>query len=116
MKENPLNVLVGKQLSSVEFVQDYIQFHFDGPVLSAITDPVVTVKGTTYERNSTGFCEQLIKCITQIVKKAIVEENIALRLELDDYAILSISLRPEDYITAEAAILYTGPDEGMSIW
>ena len=41
--EPPLSVLIGHQLSSVEFVQDYLQLRFDGPCLTAVTHPRVRV-------------------------------------------------------------------------
>ena len=31
--------LVGEELSEVAFVRDYVEFHFDGPVLRALADP-----------------------------------------------------------------------------
>jgi hypothetical protein len=41
--EKPLSMLIRLQLSSVEFVQDYLQLHFDGPCVAAVTHPRVSV-------------------------------------------------------------------------
>jgi hypothetical protein len=35
----PLKLLVGRDVSAVCFVRDYVELHFDGPVLRAIADP-----------------------------------------------------------------------------
>ena len=45
MASSPFDILIGEQLSAVSFVQDYVEFHFDGPVLRALTNPI----GTTPE-------------------------------------------------------------------
>ncbi|MFC1439079.1 hypothetical protein ABUW04_12475 [Streptacidiphilus sp. N1-10] len=35
----PLQMLVGREISAVCFVRDYVEMHFDGPVLRALADP-----------------------------------------------------------------------------
>lgn len=116
MHKNILDVLEGKQLSAVVFIQDYIQFQFDGPVLSAITDPTVEIEGRIYARKTPGFCEQLIRCIAHIVTRASAEKGSAIRVELGDFAVISISLRQEDRVTAEAAIFDAGQTGGWNVW
>jgi len=33
--------LVGHELNIVAFVMDYVEFHFNGPILRALTNPIV---------------------------------------------------------------------------
>jgi hypothetical protein len=33
------NLLIGREVSAVCFVRDYVELHFDGPVVRALTDP-----------------------------------------------------------------------------
>ncbi|MBD0740867.1 hypothetical protein BG418_05160 [Streptomyces sp. CBMA152] len=35
----PLRLLLGREVSDVCFVRDYVELHFDGPVLRALSDP-----------------------------------------------------------------------------
>jgi hypothetical protein len=35
----PLQLLVGREVSAVCFVRDYVELHFDGPILRALTNP-----------------------------------------------------------------------------
>jgi len=42
--------LIGEQLSSVEFVQDYLQLHFDGRTITAYVWPKVFVNIETFYR------------------------------------------------------------------
>lgn len=37
--EAGLRHLVGLEVSAVSFVRDYVELHFDGPVLRAVSDP-----------------------------------------------------------------------------
>ena len=61
--DQPLNILVGKEISSVEFVRDYLQFRFDGPCLTSITNPFVIVENRIYKRSDAGFCDILLSFI-----------------------------------------------------
>lgn len=36
---DPLRLLIGQEVSAVCFVRDYVELHFDGPVLRALSDP-----------------------------------------------------------------------------
>jgi hypothetical protein len=35
----PLRMLIGREISAVCFVRDYVELHFDGPVLRALSNP-----------------------------------------------------------------------------
>ncbi|WP_116200183.1 hypothetical protein [Amycolatopsis circi] len=35
----PLQLLVGREVSAVCFVRDYVELHFDGPILRALANP-----------------------------------------------------------------------------
>ena len=54
-EEHVLQSIVGKQLSSVEFVQDYAQLRFDGPTLTAVTQPIVEVGSEAFRWSEPGF-------------------------------------------------------------
>ena len=41
-----LRHLVGLPMASVEFVQDYVQLHFDGPTMTAYTLPTMSLKSS----------------------------------------------------------------------
>lgn len=44
-----LSVLVGMELSAVSFVRDYVELHFDGPVLRALSNPIVEIHGVSVQ-------------------------------------------------------------------
>ncbi len=112
-KENPFSELINDELSSIEFVRDYIQFRFDGPVLTAITDPEILVNGISHKRESKDFCNLLLECIGQIIVSATIEEGKSIVIMFGNKYSLFISLTPESYVTAEAA---TYRDKVNELW
>jgi hypothetical protein len=113
--EPPLSVLIGHQLSSVEFVQDSLQLRFDGPCLTAVTHPSVRVGQLWLEWGQSGYRDQLCDRIGKIVIKAVIGEGQEVCLEFDDGACITISLSPNDYRAAETVIFDNG-DQGCWVW
>jgi hypothetical protein len=113
--EQPLSVLIGHQLSSVEFVQDYLQLRFDGPCLTAVTHPRVRVGQRWLEWGKPGYRDQLCDRIGKVVTRAVISEGQEVCLEFDDGACITISLSPDDYRAAEAVIL-DNEDQGCWVW
>lgn len=71
--ENPLGMLVGEELSEVCFVMDYVEFHFNGPVLRSISNPIIELAETKFEFPLPGAREALCAIIGRAVKQ--VEER-----------------------------------------
>lgn len=110
-KEDPLRPIVGRQLSAVVFVQDYVQLQFDGPGLTAITWPAVVVGNTKYEYGRPGYRDALCERIATIVSSTSVKEGEEIRIDFNDDSVLLISLKPENYSGAEAAIFHNGTED-----
>jgi hypothetical protein len=113
--EQPLSVLIGRQLSSVEFVQDYLQLRFDGPYLTAVTHPRVRVGPLWWEWGKPEYRDKVCERIGKVVTKAVISEGHEVCLKFDDGACITISLRPDDYRAAEAVIFDNG-DQGCWVW
>jgi hypothetical protein len=113
-----LTVIKGEQLSAVTFVQDYVQLHFDGPVLTAFTAPVVTAGNTALRWGEPGYRDMLCGRIAHIVRDAFVEEGDQIRVEFDDDSVISISLRYEDFAEgqAEAATFADDLRKRWEVW
>ncbi len=113
----PLNVLIGEELSSVEFVRDYIQFRFDGPCITAITDPCIIIGDKQYTRIDAGFCDNLLGLIGSSVEETFLREGEIISIHFSDRRSINISLRPEDLqgISVEAATFNEGSG-GLWIW
>ena len=106
VENETLQVIVGEQLSAVTFVMDYMRLQFDGPYLTLIHDPEVITPTGTYTRDVPGFRDTLCEHITHIVTSARVKKNEVIEIAFDNGTIISISLRPEDYLFGPEAVIF----------
>jgi hypothetical protein len=103
--------LRGRELSSVEFVRDYIQLRFDGPTLTAYTAPVLVVDANRIAFGEPGFRDSMCAQIGTQETDASVEEDHAIKLVFHNGVKVEISLRPADYRGPEAAMLSNSPND-----
>ena len=99
--------VVGRRLSGVTFVMDYVQLQFDPPPgLSAFTPITVRSGGRTAFSGDESFrnllCEQIPKTIASVSLKD--EESLSFTFE--DGSTISLSLRQDDYVGPEAVNIY----------
>lgn len=106
---NPLKILEGSRLSSVEFVQDYVQLRFDGPTLTAITRPRVRLPNQCLDWGKQGYRDALCERIGKLVRHALTIPEQEIQIEFEDGALISVSLKREDFRAAEAAIFDNAP-------
>ena len=100
-----LQSIVGEQLSSITFVQDYWQFDFDGIGVTALTRVIVRTDGLTLKDGDDQFRNLLCGQIAKIVSRAELVQPEALTITFADGSSISVSLRWEDYKGPEAALL-----------
>lgn len=112
---SPLKILEGSQLSSIEFVQDYVQLHFDGPTLTAITPPRVRVRNQWLEWGKQGYRDALCERIGKVVSHASTIPEQEIKIEFEDGGLISISLNPDDFRAAEAAV-FDNPPNPTLVW
>jgi len=116
-KEKPdLHVIEGEQLSAVTFVQDYVQLHFDGPMLTAVTWPVVVFDGRQFEFGFPGYRDALCALIAKKVIRVSISPGDRLEICFGSGDVLSISLRPESYEADEAAIFTDIANKTWAVW
>ena len=96
-----LRRLVGEVLSSVEFVADYVQLWFNGPCLTAYTPPTIAWGSESLSSEASGYRDGLCRQIGYRVDRTEVDDKQAL-VFFANGAVISISLRDEDYRGPEA--------------
>lgn len=101
--------ILGEPLTSVEFVQDYVQLRFDGPVLTAVTWPIVEVGGREHRWGEAGYRDELCSRIGEQVVRAEIHLGDSLQLEFADGVVFKISLKTEDYRAAEGVRFEADP-------
>ena len=110
----PLKVLEGRQMGSVEFVQDYVQLRFDGPTITAFTWPRVQVSNKWFAWTEPGYRDELCNRIARLVARAFSTEQ-EIRIEFNDGATIAISLSPDDARDVEVAI-FDDPPNPTVVW
>lgn len=115
-KKPVLSFLVERELAGITFVRDYMQFLFDGPVLNAYTRPSVTTAKRVLGPSTPGYCDALCGLIGKRVTATHEEPNARIFIEFADGAYIEISLKDEDRVCAEAAMLQTGSPAEWSVW
>jgi hypothetical protein len=107
-----INLILGEQLSSVEFVQDYIQLHFDGPTLTLFAWPVVITNEKEHRfGTATDYRDELCRRIGHKVLDVVTNNNLdSFRIRFDDGTDFAVSLRPEDRSGPEAGYFTASRD------
>ncbi len=98
----PLEIIVGEQLSSVEFVQDYVQLRFDGPNLTLFVWPSLHFPDRKIRFGEPGYRDELCGRIGLKVTLATICEDEDIVIKFDDGVELFVSLRAADRTGPEA--------------
>jgi hypothetical protein len=107
-----LSSIVGQELTAVEFVQDYLQLRFEGPLLTLFVWPDVFREEGSYAYGEPEFRNVLCAQLTGNVTAATLEENEALEIEFENGVIVRASLREEDLDVPQAGQFSESGDAG----
>jgi hypothetical protein len=91
-----LSSVIGQELSSVEFLQDHLVLHFDGPSLTFYAYPDVFREEGSYAFGEPEYRNVLCAVLSEEVTAATLEEGEAIEIEFESGVILRASLREED--------------------
>jgi hypothetical protein len=91
-----LEAMIGQELSAVEFVLDFVQLRFDGPLVTFYEWPEVFREEGSYAFGEPEYRDVLCALIGESVSAASVEEVEALEIEFESGAAVRVSLRLED--------------------
>lgn len=67
-EKNPLDQLVGEELSAVSFVRDYVEIHFEGLKVQFMADPSVVENGRRFLFPTNDAIVKLVGLIGSVVK------------------------------------------------
>jgi hypothetical protein len=108
--------LVAKQLSAVCFVQDYVELHFDGPVVRALTNPIVELEGQRLTFPAQGSRDALCSLIGRSVASVQLQDAVALTLQLEGGGAISVPLDANSYRGPEAMHFQESPTGALQVW
>ncbi len=95
--------LIGEELNVVSFVMDYVEFHFNGPVLRALTKPTVGIRGARATFPEPGSRDRLCELIGKQVAAVSAVDDVAINISFTGGASLRIPLDHASRVGPEAA-------------
>ncbi|MFF5210398.1 hypothetical protein [Streptosporangium sp. NPDC000396] len=113
--------LVGEELNIVAFVMDYVEFHFNGPKLTALTDPHIQIGLQTWIFPEPGSRDALCTLIGRTVQAVSIKPNEHIIIDFSE-AILTVPLDEDSLHGPEAAHFFPAERDGshrlkrMMIW
>jgi len=111
-----LNALLGEQLSGVAFVQDYVEFHYDGKILRSLAPPSVSLAGDSSAFPHRGSRDALCSLIGRTVERIQVEEGDRIEVRFAGDATITIPLNASARTGPEAAHFVPGENRPMEVW
>jgi hypothetical protein len=91
-----VTAILGQELVAVEFVQDFVQLRFEGPLFTLYAWPHVLLSDFSVAYGEPEYRNALCAQIGQTVSDASLEEGDRLTIELESGTVLAVSLREED--------------------
>lgn len=114
--QRSVEVLVGEQLSAVSFVQDYVELHFDGPVVRSLTNPIARNGQHQVQFPAPGSRDALCEFIGRSVASVELNESLALALHFEGGGSITVPLDDVSCRGQEAMhfqLSLTGP---LQVW
>jgi hypothetical protein len=105
-----LSDLVGEQFTVVAFVMDYVEFHFNGPVLRSLTNPIVQTEAGGVQFPATGSRDALCSLIGSTVDAASIRVGDRIEIHNDAGQTLIVPLDDTSRRGPEAAHLVPADD------
>jgi hypothetical protein len=114
--ERTVESLVGEELSTVSFVRDYVEFHFDGPVLRAIANPRVEDGSRVAVFPGAGSRDALCALIGRIVRAVDACDGVHIRLVFRDGPTLTVPLDVASLRAGEGAHFQSTRTSPVQVW
>ena len=111
-----LSDLVAEEISAVCFVRDYVEFHFDGPILRCLSNPSVFVHGTKHCFPQPGSRDALCRVIGSTIRAVELAEHQALKVTTTDDCEITIPLDAKNLRGAEAMHFVPQLNGPIQVW
>jgi hypothetical protein len=95
---------------------DYVELHFDGKVIRALTNPVIVIGTSRCVFPEAGSRDALCSLIGKMVETINAEDTVAITLTFAGGGRVTIPLSPEARTGPEAAHFVPGWDQPIEVW
>ena len=114
--ENVLLSLVGESVNGICFVMDYVEIHFNGPILRCLSNPIILFHSKAIQFPASGSRDAICSLIGDVVTSVTVEEEVSIDINLKSGKLLKVPLDASSRKSDEAAHFVPGPDQPIQIW
>ncbi len=114
-EKNPLDELLGEEVSAVSFVMDYVEIHFHGRILRCIAHPLIRRGAREIRFPAGGSRDALCELIGSRVARAVAGAA-AIEVDFSSGDRLVIPLGPNDQRGGEWAHFLSGENKPLAVW
>ncbi len=107
--------LIGEEINIVSFVMDYVEIHFNGPLIRALNNPNIETHNGLIQFPENGSRDVLCSFIGRKVKSISVKNKVALSLVFSHDEKIIIPL-DDDSFNGPEAMHWCPLDEPMQVW
>ena len=111
-----INDLVGMEVSGISFVRDYVEIHFDGPILRCISNLTLESEEWQFTFPESGSRDSLCQLINQTIESIDLDENTMLKAKFSGGYELVVPLDQESRRGPEAMHFVPGINEPVQVW
>jgi hypothetical protein len=111
-KQSTINSLNGKRINAIAFVMDYVELHFDGPILRCLANPTISHNNICITFPNHGSRDLLCSLIGEEVATIGFTDNFFYLKTTKGHS-LEVILKPSEESGPE--VLHYVPGEGMPI-
>lgn len=111
-----LRDLEGEPVSAVCFVQDYVELHFDGPILRCLVGPVLKTHAFEGVFPDNGSRDALCSLIGESIRRLALVDEEELEIEFSSNSKLIVPLNPARRYGAEAMHFVPRVDGPIQVW
>ena len=108
--------LIDEEISAISFVRDYVEVHFDGPILRSVSNPIVVIKAVEHRFPEPGSRDALCKVIGTTVLAVKLEDGHAFELSTSGGHKIIIPLDTKSRTNPEAMHFVPGLNQPIQVW
>jgi hypothetical protein len=111
-----VQALVGEEINGVAFFMDYLELHFNGPVLRALYEATLETPTERWRFPDPGSREAMCQLITATVADIHVDDERSIQLRTDKGQLFTIPFGGAHEAGIDAAEFIAGLSQPVAVW
>lgn len=111
-----ISEIIGQPMSAIAFVHDYVEMHFDGKILRALSNPSVRIGQAVFVVPGPGSRDALCDLIGRSVVNVVVRELNCIEVRFEGNASIRVPLSDAERTGPETAHFVPGDNQPIEVW